>query len=313
MISRAEFEAYLNTINTGEFEERMKRQEDKGKIFSICWYTLFVVVALITTVLVVNHMYWAFALLPVCILALSLGLAGKSIFTGKVFSDFDAKYRDQFMAKLLEGYNYKYSRNHYISELVYSKLGFTSTGDDYDGQDLLEIEIPNKEGEPSGSWLRICDLHITETHIYTDSDGNTHTETTTLYSGAFGYVLFKEEFKCALGLDARPNVKDLKRIKLEDIEFNKQFYLHSTDQLEALRILTPDMMQKLLKLNQKARHLAVMLQGNAMSLGFSKNLFEPTRKGKKTLAEMYLPLYDDISILVKIVEEISRNKKVFKL
>jgi len=313
MISRAEFESYLNTVNTSEFEQRMHKQEDKGKIFSICWFTLFACVTLITIVLVAQQLYWAFAFLPICILALSLGFAGKRIFTGKVFSDFDAKYRDQFMAKLLEGYNYTYNRNHYISKLVYSKLGFTSTGDDYDGEDLLEIEIPNKDGSPSGSWLRICDLYITETHVYTDSDGNTHTETETIYSGAFGYVLFKEEFKCALGLDSLPNVRGLKRIKLEDIEFNKQFRIHSTDQLEALRILTPDMMQKLLALNKKAKHLAVMLQGNAMSLGFSKNLFEPTRKGKKTLAERYLPLYDDISILVKIVKEIRRNKKVFKI
>ena len=313
MISRAEFEAYLNTVDTGEFDERMKRQEEKGKIFSICWYTLFVVVALITTVLVAKHMYWAFAFLLVCILALSLGLAGKSIFTGKVFSDFDAKFRDRFMAKLLEGYSYKYSRNHYISEAIYSRLGFTSTGDDYDGQDLLEIEIPNKDGEPSGCWLRICDLHITEEHTYTDKDGNTHTETETIYSGAFGYVVFKEEFKCALGLDAMPSAKGLKRIKLEDIEFNKKFHLLSTDQLETLRILTPDMMQKVMALDKRVRRLAVMLQRNAMSIGFAKNLFEPTRKEKKSLAEMYLPLYDDVEILVKIVEEIRRNKKVFKI
>lgn len=313
MISRAEFEAYLNTIDTGEFDQKMRKQEDKGKIFSICWFTLFASVALITIVLVAQQQYWAFAFLPVCILALSLGLAGKSIFTRKVFRDFDDHFRDQFMAKLLEGYNYKYNRNHYISASVYSKIGFTSTGDDYSGQDLLEIEIPNKDGEPSGCWLRICDLHITEEHTYTDNDGNIHTETETIYSGAFGYVLFKEEFKCALGLDALPNVRGLKRLKLEDIEFNKQFRIHSTDQLEALRILTPDMMQKLLALNKKAKRLAVMLQYDALSLGFAKNLFEPTKKGAKNLAERYLPLYDDISILVKIVEEIRRNKKVFKI
>lgn len=313
MISKAEFEAYLNTIDTGEFDQKMRKQEDKGKIFSICWFTLFASVALITIVLVAQQQYWAFAFLPVCILALSLGLAGKSIFTRKVFRDFDDHFRDQFMAKLLEGYNYKYSRNHYISEAVYSRIGFTSTGDDYSGQDLLEIEIPNKDGEPSGTWLRICDLHITETHVYRDSDGTTHTETETLYSGAFGYVVFKEEFKCALGLDAMPRAKGLKRIKLEDIEFNKKFHLLSTDQLEALRILTPDMMQKVMALDKRVRRLAVVLQRNSMSLGFEKDLFEPTNKEKKSLAEMYLPLYDDVEVLVKIVEEIRRNKKVFKI
>lgn len=313
MISKAEFESYLNQIDTTEYNERLRIQKRKSTIFSVCFFVLLISLVIAVIVLAINKLFWAFAFMPLCILFLSLVFAGKGIFTGKIFKEFDEKFRDQFMAKLLEGYNYKYSRNHYISEAVYSRVGFTSTGDDYSGQDLLEIEIPNKDGEPSGCWLRICDLHITEEYTYTDNDGNTHTETEIIYSGAFGYIVFKEEFKCTLGLDAMPSAKGLQRIKLEDIEFNKKFHLLSTDQLETLRILTPDMMQKVMALDKRVRRLAVMLQRNAMSLGFAKNLFEPTRKEKKSLAEMYLPLYDDVEILVKIVEEIRRNKKVFKI
>lgn len=313
MISKAEFESYLNQIDTSEYDERMYTQKKKGKIFSVCFFALMAAFVIAIIVLATNKQYWGFAFMPLCILFLSLALAGKGIFIGKIFMEFDEKFRDQFMAKLLEGYNYKYSRNHYISEAVYSRIGFTSTGDDYSGQDLLEIEIPNKDKEPSGCWLRICDLHITEEYTYTDKDGNRHTEKVTIYSGAFGYVVFKEEFKCALGLDAMPNAKGLKRIKLEDIEFNKKFHILSTDQLEALRILTPDMMQKVMALDKRVRRLAVVLQRNSMSLGFAKDLFEPTNKEKKSLAEMYLPLYDDVEVLVKIVEEIRKNKKVFKI
>ena len=313
MISKAEFEEYLNQVDTSEYDERMSKQQKKGTIFSVCCFSILAVLVVAIIILGLCHLYWCFVFMPVCILAISFGCAGKSLFTSKVYKDFDDKYRNQFMAKLLEGYNYHYSRNHYIAEHIYSRIGFTSTGDDYSGQDLLEIEIPNKDGESSGTWLRICDLHITETHVYRDSDGTTHTETETLYSGAFGYVAFKEEFKCAIGIDAIPRIRGTKRIKLEDIEFNKQFRLHTTDQLEALRILTPDMMQKLLNLNKAAKRLEVLLQHNALSIGFAKDLFEPTRKDKKTIAEKYMPIYDDVEVLVKIVEEKKKKKKVFKI
>ena len=79
------------------------------------------------------------------------------------------------------------------------------------------------------------------------------------------------------------------KVKLEDPVFEKAFEVYSTDQIEARYILTPDFMERLLKLEQtfEGKQLRCAFQGGEMLLCVEgKYLFEP--------GSMYLRM-DDLS------------------
>ena len=315
MISKQEFEEYLKSIDTTEYEEDMKKENKKGSIaFYICLGIGFAVIAAAVVYIMSTHVYqiWYLALfgLPFIMLAFIL----KSYFGNKILQEFDNRYRNQFIAKLLEGYEYTYDRNSYITPEIYKRGHFTTTGDDYTGQDLLTITIPNKDGEKTKTKLNVCDLNIVEYETVRDNDGTTHTETITLYAGMFAYVELQEPFKCNMAINTTLYDQKARLVQLEDVNFNKKLRTYSNDQLEARYILTPDMMQKLLKLTKLSSMVKLKLVGKEAFMGLEFNLFEPTvfKKGK-SLSEIYLPLYDDIAFVLKIVNELSKNSKVFKI
>ena len=226
---------------------------------------------------------------------------------------FDNEFRNQFIAKLFEGYSYTYDRNGAINENIFARSRFSDMGDRYEGQDYLSIAIPRKDGTPSATRLNICDVEITDTNYYTDRDGNMQQETIVIYKGAFGYVSFAGNFRCALGLNSSSGARGEKRISLEDVKFNKAIGAFTDNELEARVFLDPVMMQKLLKLNTYANGMRIKLNSNEGFLSMKRNLFEARRKKGQTMAEAYASLYDDAYLITLIVEEIKKNDKKFAI
>ena len=315
MISKQEFEEYLKGIDTTEYEADLKKEQTKGKIaFYICLGLGFAIAAAVVSYVMAKKVYELFYMLIFCVPFFMLGFFLKRRFDNKILQEFDDKYRNQFIAKLLEGYEYTYDRNSYISPEIYQKSHFTTLGDEYTGQDLLTITIPNKDGEKTSTKLSLCDLHIVEHETYRDNDGTTRTETITLYAGVFAYVELQEPFKCSMAINTTLYDKNSRLVQLEDINFNKRLKTYSNDQLEVRYILTPDMMQKLLNLSKRSSMLKLKFVGKEAFMGLKFDLFEAKKmQPGMTLSETYLSLYDDIAFVLKLVNELSKNNKVFKI
>ena len=107
--------------------------------------------------------------------------------------------------------------------------------------------------------------------------------------------------------------EDLEEIKLEDIQFNKDFIVSTDDQVEALCILTPTMMNKLKKLKKRTGQVGLLLCKDEMYIALDRNLFEMKSKLKELSVNVFDNLYDDISCILGIAEEIKNNNKVFKM
>lgn len=232
--------------------------------------------------------------------------------SSKVIKYYKDNYRASILDYLLKGYEYSFSSNEGIEENIFKDSGFAGYYEDYDGSDKLRVNIPNDDGSNSGCYLTLCDLDVTKTER--DSDGDSRT--VTVYNGVFGYVEFPFEFKCILSIDSFYRKKGIKleRVNLEDIKFNNKFKVYSEDQVESRYILTPDMMDKLMNLEENFKGLKITIVNNKMYIGATGiNLFELSSIKDGNVSTLFENFYDEIKVILDIINEIKNNDKVFKM
>ncbi len=160
--------------------------------------------------------------------------------------------------------------------------------------------------------------------LFDDDFNRYETRIVDVFNGSFGYIQFNESFKSNLYINCSSDSFEGKaeHVKLENINFNKKFWVYSTDQVEARYILTPRMMELVDELNDKVnggatkirRVISIALVGNRMYFTFSGGfkLFELNRHYRNT-SEIFDDFYDDMEIILNLVKEIQNNNKIFKI
>ena len=307
MISKEEFFSICNTIipqnEIDLYNKKTKRM----------WITLTLVLMIELILAIVLSVCWSIVIIPIILAVFAVSVV--IIFSTMKYSwhNFKSKYSAQVFDCLLKGYKHNFHQSAYIHQSIFDKSGFARNYDTYTGEDLLTIDIPKDDGTPSGIKLSISDLFVTRKEQRTTiKNGKYYTETRTVivYKGAFAYVNFPFKFKCGIGLNI--GFSGQKQIKLEDIEFNKKFKTYTNNQLEALVILTPTLITKLLALSQKAGRFQLSITPyGELYFGMKNNLFR--LKGGKPSPQTFEDFYDDISIILAIINEIKDNNKVFKM
>ena len=311
MVSREEFAQFKKDLFTGEEKRKYKDVTKKTRIIRLILCSVFVVIGvsvLVSTLIGFNHTssgdMMTVTVVPMICFA---GFVLTIVFTNYYKSKKLEELRKVKLPKTLEflvgdGLN-GFSFNSSLSEDEFKSSGFCGSYDDFRGEDLIDIDIPKRNGKRSGVSFKACDLHVTERH--TDSDGDTHD--VTVYSGSFCAVHFPKGFKCRLTLNC--SVSGVKKFKLEDVSFNKEFQVFTDNKLEALCILTPTMMQKIIKLNKKVRNLKISIFDNHLFLGFvGFNLFEFGTSKEGLNEKMFDDIYDDVELLLAIINELKSNK-----
>lgn len=134
--------------------------------------------------------------------------------------------------------------------------------------------------------FKFFEAHLEEKRTTTDSKGNTRTTWVTVFRGQCISAKFPKPFAGVtkvyrdmgmLNWMGKMGVKE-PHVKLEDPVFEKAFEVYGTDQIEARFLLTPDFMERLLKLEQtfKGKQLRCAFAGGEMLLAVEgKNLLEP--------------------------------------
>lgn len=245
-------------------------------------------------------------------MALCIVGAVRTVNTTSAARYYKKNYRGLILDYLLKGYEYSFVPEGKASEKIFKESQFAGYYEDYNGSDKLTINIPNDDGSKSGCHLTLCDIDVTKT--VEDSDGDTRT--VTVYKGVFGYVEFPFEFKCILCIDSNyiKEGKKLKGVTLEDIVFNKKFMVISDDQIESRYILTPTMMENLLALEKRFNGTKITLVDNRMYIGaIHKNLFELEGIDGTNIESAFDIFYEEVEAILKIIDEIRNNNKVFKM
>lgn len=310
MISKEEFDTYKKTIFSAEDKKNYNKKVTKIRVIRYILWAIEILTAVIVLALNLSKgisMTVVFVLVA-CFMAFVFTTAITKIVEKKRLDDVRKEKIPKLMQVLVGEQLNSFAVDSFLPEDDFQKAGFGGRYDDYKGEDFIDIDIPKDNGKKSGVSFKACDLRVTREQK--DSDGNT--TTVMVYSGAFCSVDFPFEFKCKLAINS--SLDGVKKFKLEDVSFNKTFQVFSDNQVEALCILTPSMMQKLVKLKDKTQKVKVSILKNHLYLGFPGfNLFEFGNAKDGLNESLFDDIYDDVALLLAIVDEIKRNNKVFKI
>jgi len=154
---------------------------------------------------------------------------------------------------------------------------------------------------------------------YNKSDGP-------VFHGVFLVASFNKHFKSETIILPRSKVSFLSKIikykifdifkviKLEDVAFNKEFTVYSTDQVESRYILSTSFMQRLLSYRQKLkRKISISFAHDKMFLTIPHyiNLFEPALFESFFDFAFIQKSYEAIKLYTDIVEDLHLNLRVW--
>ena len=175
-------------------------------------------------------------------------------------------------------------------------------------------------GTRDGVDFEFCEAVLKERRTSTDSNGNTRTRWVTVFKGMVLKFEFPKEF---LGqtLVARDSGffnwavghSGMDRARLEDPIFEKTFEVFTTDQVEARFLLTPDLMQRLVELEQ-AFHggkLRCAFEGGEITICIEgANLFEPGSLFKPLNNPARIAdLLNDLDSIYNVIEVVRGNRE----
>jgi hypothetical protein len=300
MISKEEFHRNcIELIPQEEFDkiEELKKKEKRTNI-------IILIVGLIIVGLMVLTMGLP-CLFFVIVVFIAMGISSAVFMINA--DKLKRQYAKQVIQSVLKDYNYTYTHGNWVSENIFKASPFNRDFDEYSGEDLLKIDIPKDDGTSSGVELQVSDLTLRKE--YKSKDGTT---SEVVFRGAFGYVKFPFEFKCNLGINV--SFGSVKKITLEDLDFNNKFRVYTDNQVEALIVLTPVFMSKIKKFAKNVNVFEMYLtREGGLYFVRSRDLFE-LKVNKSTIGPaIFDNFYEDIADIVDMVEEIKNNNKIFKM
>jgi len=188
-------------------------------------------------------------------------------------------------------------------DTIFAKLGAT---------DLVASEIHteykqvtrDKDGKRSESWHTIFRGLFISADFHKDFRGRTfvRTDVAEKLFGAFGRMFQK------------PIFSRLQLVQLEDVDFEREFVVHSDDQVEARYILSPAMMQRMRELKQKfsAQIEFSFLESRVfLAISHTKDFFEPDIY-QSLLDPTYLRSYiQQVQLCLGVVEALDLNTRLW--
>ncbi len=103
-------------------------------------------------------------------------------------------------------------------------------------------------------------------------------------------------------------------IRLEDVEFEKEFVVYGTDQIEARYILSPALMERILLFGRKAgKKIYISFLGSKVfvAIPVQENMFEPKMFSSVLEFNVIAEYYAQLQLGVGIVDELNLNTRIW--
>lgn len=167
--------------------------------------------------------------------------------------------------------------------------------------------------------FELFEAHLEERRTTTDSKGRTQTRWVTVFKGQCLHFDFHKTFygRTLVTRDTGffnrfGGGKDMQRAALEDPRFEKIFEVYTTDQVESRYLLTPDLMQKLVDLEDvfKGGKLKAAFDGGEMFITVQGgNLFEPGSMFKPLdSADRVHELLKDFAAVFQLIDAVTAGR-----
>lgn len=245
------------------------------------------------------------------------------ILNWKKHKSYISVFKDKVVRKIVEMINpdWKYDSKGRIPQNEYKQSElFNQTVDRYQGDDLVTGTIDKTE-------FKFSELH-TEYKTITHKDGKTEEHWHTIFKGLFAHADFNKEIKgktivlpdTAEKLFGKwgQNLQKMsgrgQLVKLENQEFEKEFVVYGSDQIESRYILTPTMMEAMLTIKKKyKRKMYFSFIGSRVyvAISFSKNLFEPRLFSSGVKFKDMEEMNDQFSIIQTLIHQLNLNTRIW--
>lgn len=244
--------------------------------------------------------------------------------TGKINRKYRESFKSGVVAEVVKLINpeWQYLFDHCMSQESYQQSGlFPHQYDRYEGDDFVTGQIEKTD-------FQFSELHTQYKQVTYGSKGQRREHWVTIFRGVFLHADFNKNFsgttfvlpdtaerllgKFCQSLQKMSGRGEL--VKLENPEFEKQFVVYSSDQVESRYILTPTIMEAMVNLYKRFKgEIYFSFVGSRVYFANSINeaLFEPNifRSGVNfsDMKEMY-DLFEMISVLF---HELNLNTRIW--
>ncbi len=234
-------------------------------------------------------------------------------------------FKNKIITSIVEFINkdLKYSSKDYmpLKEFNDSKL-FIHTPDKYYGDDFVSGTIDKTD-------ISFSEVHALYKTTSTDSDGDTKEKWHDIFNGLFFKADFNKNFNGRYFVLPDFAEKKFGRIgtffqklsknygnlvQLEDVEFEKEFAVYGTDQIEARYILSSNVMRRLLDFKRKTGKNIMISFVNSniyIAIPYKKELFEPRYHRSVINEKQTIGYFSDLEIAINIVEDLNLNTRIW--
>ncbi len=238
-----------------------------------------------------------------------------SIINGKHASEYKNKFMNSLLPVAVNSIltDVHFDGNSGISRALVASTHSMSTGDIYSSSNYVA-------GKYKDINVQMSDVHIqTES---TDSEG--HTTYYTIFRGQWLIFDFNKQFKSNIqvweksvfgGISRNWN-KSLKKIELEDIDFNKKFKVLSENDLEAFYILTPKLMERIKQVEASIKGTLMMVfLNNQLHVAVYNNrtTFNVNIRKKIDFDKFSKEALSDLDAIIKFVDILELDNSLFKV
>lgn len=275
-----------------------------------------VAVAVVGLVLVLLPRTGAVGLLLVVAVLIGAGVVGSRVTKG-----FRGVFKAAVIARLVRflDEDLQYSPNQGLPQSVFEQASlFKQRIDRYTSED----QVVGKVGA--------TETTFSEVHAqYKTRDGKGHTQWHTIFQGILFVGDFNKDFRGRTvvlpdtaerllgGLGQRlqswtPGRDDL--VRLEDPEFEREFVVYGSDQIEARYVLSTSLMERILQFKRKTgKRICLSFVGSKVfvALPYTKNLFEPRLFSTLLDFGTVAQYFEDLQLAMGIVEDLNLNTRIW--
>lgn len=286
-------------------ENKRKELLRKGRSEGLIYAAIFLVVGVIALlILKLEGIFGPIVIVVVSVIIFITCINNKS----KMFSFF---YKEEVVDEIIHAFcpNATYSPNNGVSEDLFRNSGLFTSPNRYHAEDLIEGCLDKTSF--------ICsEVHAEERRARSTKNGVQY-YWEDIFKGFLFIADFHKEFQGETTVlrDSFFKIKmGASRVKMENPDFEKVFDVFSTNQIEARYLITPSMMERMLKLDSNFKKgITISFRDSTILVAIpdSKNRFEADVWS--SLSDMSI-LKSDFAVLqslLDIVDELNLNTRIW--
>ena len=286
-------------------ENKRKELLRKGRSEGVSYAAIFLIVGVIALlILKLEGIFGPIGIVVISVIIFITCINNKS----KIFSSF---YKEEVVDEIIHAFcpNATYSPNDGVGEDLFRNSGLFTSPDRYHAEDLIEGCLDKTSF--------ICsEVHAEERRARSTKNGVQY-YWEDIFKGFLFIADFHKEFlgETTVLRDSFFKIKmGASRVKMENPDFEKVFDVFSTNQIEARYLITPSMMERMLKLDSNFKKGVTISFRNStilVAIPDSKNRFEADVWSSLNDMSILKSDFEVLQSLLEIVDELNLNTRIW--